>query len=194
METSEQSWFTTQHMAFTALCTAILCIIAPIALPIPFSPVPITLATLMIYLIAYLFGFRLAVLSVILYLLLGTSGFPVFSGYAGGIAKLAGPTGGYLMGYLAIAGISGYIMEHCPGKLLFDAAGMAAGTLACYYLGTLWLSLQMRISFFAGLSVGVLPYLPGDAVKILLVVFVGPVLKRRLLPYMETRSPKLKME
>lgn len=186
METSSQSWFTTQHMAFTALCTAILCIISPIALPVPFSPVPLTLATLMIYLIAYLFGSRLAVLSVILYLLLGASGFPVFSGYAGGIAKLAGPTGGYLAGYLVIAGLSGHIMERCPEKPLFDAAGMAAGTLACYYLGTLWLSLQMRISFPAALSIGVLPYLPGDAAKILFVIFAGPVLKRRLLPCIET--------
>ena len=98
----ERRW-TAAQLAMTGLMAAVLCILGPISLPLPFSPVPISLGTLAVYLAAVILGGRLGTVSCALYLLLGLAGLPVFSGYAGGAAKLFGPTGGYLTGYLFLA-------------------------------------------------------------------------------------------
>ena len=163
-------------MALSALMAAALCILAPLSIPI--GPVPITLSVLAIMLMPYLSGMRLSVLAV-LYLALGALGLPVFSGFEGGVQKLVGPTGGFLVGYIPLALIAGLFVDksdRMPAQLL----GLALGLFACYALGTVWLALQMRIDLSAALGAAVLPFLPLDAVKLVTAAVLGPQLKKRL--------------
>ena len=95
----------TYAMAVTALMTAVTCILAPLSIPI--GPVPISLTNFAIYLSLYLLDWKKGTISYILYLLLGLVGLPVFSGFTGGIGKLAGPTGGYIIGFIPMAIIAG---------------------------------------------------------------------------------------
>ncbi len=130
-----------------------------------------------VYIIVYILGMRSGTVSVLIYLCLGTAGLPVFSAFSGGLAKLAGPTGGYLAGFLFLALIQGFLMERFPGKNAAAVTGMMLGLAICYLFGTAWLAAQMNLTFFAALGIGVLPYLPGDAVKIILAAVVGPKLR-----------------
>lgn len=167
-------------MTLAALMTAVLCIVAPFSLPLPFSPVPISFATFILYLDAYVLGPRLGTISCILYLLLGFAGLPVFSGFSGGIGRLLGPTGGYMIGYIFLIFVSGFAIEMSDGKKLYAAFGFIIGTAITYAFGTAWLAAQMDLTFMQGLAVGVFPYLPGDAVKIIASIMIGPILKSRL--------------
>ena len=165
--------FTTKEMTLTALVTAVTCILAPFSIPIPISPVPISLTNLVLYLSIFVLGMKYSTISYLIYLLLGFVGLPVFSGFSGGIGKLAGPTGGYLVGFILLTMIAGFCAERFRGNLPLIATGMVAGTAVTYLFGTVWLCVQMHISFVSGLSIGVFPYLIGDTVKIIVACVVG---------------------
>lgn len=169
---------TTKDLTLIGLMTAVMCVLSPIAIPIPVSPVPISLGNLAIFLSLYVLGMKKGFISYLIYFLLGIVGLPVFSGFSGGLGKAAGPTGGYLIGFFFMALIAGFFIEKWHGKKSMSLIGMVLGALVCNIIGTVWLSRQLDISFMAGLGSGVIPYLPGDAVKIILAALVGPVLKK----------------
>ena len=171
---------TTKRLSTRKLMTAITCIFAPMAIPIPVSPVPISLTNLVIMISIYVLGFKDATISYIVYLLLGLVGLPVFSGFTGGLGKLAGPTGGYLIGFIFLALIAGLFVDKFPKNRILAVVGMLIGMAITYIFGTEWLAIQLKMSFVAALSVGVIPYLAGDAVKIIIAIIVGPVLRSRL--------------
>ena len=173
---------TTTQMTVTALMAAVLCIFGPMVLPIPVSPVPISLTNLVLYFMVYILGMKASLMSFCLYLLLGAVGLPVFSGFAGGLGKLAGPTGGYLLGFVFMTLAAGFMVERFPDPAVLQGIGMAAGTAVCYLFGTVWLAEQMSLTFTEALGIGVIPYLPGDAAKILLAVILGPKLRRIVRP------------
>lgn len=170
----------TSQMALIGVMTAVTCILGPFAIPIPISPVPISFTNLAVYLTVYVLGMKAGTISYLIYLLLGFAGLPVFSGFTGGVAKLAGPTGGYLVGFIFMAAIAGWFIDHFQGNRIAHVVGMAAGTAVCYVFGTVWLAGQLGISFTAGLGVGVIPYLPGDAAKIALAILIGPTLRKEI--------------
>lgn len=172
--------FTSKEMAVTAVMTALICILGPWAIQIPISPVPITLCTMGIYFALYVLGMKLGILSVILYVLLGAIGVPVFTNFSGGIGKLLGPTGGYILGYLFLAVICGFFLSKFPEKLPLHVAGFVLGTLVLYLFGTLWLQYQLKLTFPAALMAGVIPYIPGDVAKLVIAIAVGLPLKKRL--------------
>ena len=95
----------TYEITITALMTAVTCILAPMSIPI--GPVPISFTNLAIYLSLYLLGWKKGTISYLIYLLIGLVGLPVFSGFTGGPAKLAGPTGGYIIGFIVMEVIAG---------------------------------------------------------------------------------------
>lgn len=169
----------THIMVFTALMTAILCIMGPLSLPIPVSPVPISLTNLALYFICCILGMKLATASYLLYLLLGFAGLPVFSGFTGGAAKLLGPTGGYLFGFIFMTLICGWCFEHTDNRIL-HFMGMLAGTAVCYLFGTAWLSYQAGMSFGTALGAGVIPFIPGDLAKMLIAVLIAPEILKRV--------------
>lgn len=158
------------------LMTAVICIIAPFSIPLPMSPVPLSMTNFVIFIAVYILGMKQAVSCVLLYLLLGAAGIPVFSSFSGGLGKLAGPTGGYLIGFIFLALIQGFFLEHFSTKKYTAIPGMILGMAVCYIFGTAWLALQINQSFIASLTIGVLPYLPGDSVKIIVAAVAGPKL------------------
>ena len=171
----------TQHLALIGLMTAVLCVLGPFVFPLPLSPVPLSLGTLGIYFVVTLLGTKFGTTSVILYLLLGFVGVPVFTGFIGGPAKILGPTGGYLFGYIFLAIICGYFAEHFPNRCVLRFWGMCLGTAICYLFGTLWLAYQLSLSFGEALTIGVLPYLPLDLIKLLVGITAGTKLRKYLL-------------
>jgi biotin transport system substrate-specific component len=150
-------------------------------LMIPVPPVPITLQTLFLYVAAALLGGRLGALSQVVYLLIGIIGLPVFSGGKGGMGVLLGPTGGYLIGFVAGAYVIGRLVElrRDPGPIWLGLA-MVGGTAVIYLLGVMQLILVARFSINQAMSVGVLPFLIGDALKIGVAVLITVKLRGRL--------------
>ena len=168
--------FSVQKMAIIALMTAVLCILAPISIPVFISPVPISLGVLAIYLTAYVLS---PLDATIIFILLGTFGLPVFSGYSGGLSKLVGPTGGYIIGFLFTVYISSLFI-HMKKGIIFDVIGMITGLALCYILGTIWFSYQQGKGFIASLLLCVIPFLIGDAIKIIVAVILGTQINKRL--------------
>ena len=171
--------FSVQKMAIIALMTAVLCILAPISIPVFISPVPISLGVLAVYLTAYVLSPLDATISVIIFILLGTFGLPVFSGYSGGLSKLVGPTGGYIIGFLFTVYISSLFI-HMKKGIIYDVIGMITGLALCYILGTIWFSYQQGKGFIASLLLCVVPFLIGDAIKIIVAVILGTQINKRL--------------
>lgn len=167
----------TKKITVIGLMTAVICIIAPFSIPIPVSPVPISLTNFIIFITVYVLGMKSASLCVFLYLMLGAAGLPVFSSFSGGFMKFAGPTGGYLTGFILIACIQGFFLEHFPDRKYAAVPGMILGMAVCYTFGTVWLAWQTGQNFTAALAIGVLPYLPGDTIKIIIAAVAGPKLR-----------------
>ena len=115
-------------------------------------------------------------MSVLVYLMLGAAGLPVFSGFTGGLGVLAGPTGGYLAGYLAAAFISSLFNNRFRQGFM-HITGMITGLAAMYFTGTIWFTFQQDTGFLQALAVCVLPYLAGDAVKIAAAFLIGQKLR-----------------
>jgi len=161
----------TSTMTMVALMAAVLCVLAPFSIPI--GPIPVSLATLGLYLAVIILGAKKATVVCLMYLLIGFVGLPVFSGFSGGPAKLLGPTGGYLFGYLLLTAIAGWFVDKFPGKRGMCAFGLVMGTVACYAVGTVWLAVQMEIRFGVALMVGVVPFVAGDLIKIVIALWIG---------------------
>lgn len=169
-----------KEMVLTGVFAAIFCILAPISLPIPISPVPISLTNLVLYFALYILGMRRGCISYLVYLLIGFVGLPVFSGFTGGAGKLLGPTGGYLFGFVFLALLSGFFLERYPERAVICFLAMVAGTAVCYVFGSLWLSYQAKMPLAGAFAAGVIPFIPGDLCKILIALLLGPQLKKRL--------------
>ena len=164
----------TKQMVLIALMTAVTCVLGPLSIPLPFSPVPISLTNFAIFLAIFVLGMKNGTISFIIYLLLGAVGVPVFSSFRGGFQVLAGPTGGYLIGFILLALIMGFALDHFDRKLVPTIIGMIIGMAVCYAFGTVWLAKLLSLSFKEGLMMGVIPYLAGDAAKIIIAAIVGP--------------------
>ena len=167
-------------MTFIALMAAVTCVLAPLSISIPFSPVPISLTNLVVYFSIYILGMKRGTLSYLVYLLIGLVGIPVFSGFTGGPAKLLGPTGGYLIGFIFMAMICGYFIDKWSNKWYLCFLGMILGTALCYLFGTVWLAYQAEMSFSAALAAGVIPFIPGDLIKIIIAMLIAPQISTRL--------------
>ena len=129
---------------------------------VPVGPVPVTLQTFFLLLAAPVLK-RRAVVPAALYLLLGAANLPVFHSGLSGIGVLLGPTGGFLVGFVPAAAVAGLAYERRSRAL--RAAGLAAGTLVIYACGVAWLLLSAGLALPAAVLAGVLPFLPGDALK-----------------------------
>ena len=165
-------------LTMIGLMTAVTCILGPLSIPI--GPVPISFTNLAIYLTVILLGWKKGTVSCVIYLLIGFVGVPVFASFTAGPGKLLGLTGGYLIGFIFMAIISGFFVDRFPGKRYMYVLGMVLGTVVLYAFGTLWLAYQANMGFGAALAAGVLPFIIGDLLKILLAVLIGPVIKGRM--------------
>jgi biotin transport system substrate-specific component len=170
------------RITLIALFAALIAAGTFVAIPLPFSPAPVTLQNLFAMLAGLCLGPLLGSLSVALYLAAGALGAPVFAGASGGMVRLLGPTGGYLLGYLAAALVAGLAAgrprtdKHSPAWRLVLAA--TAGLLVVYVPGLLRLKQLMGLGWVQALVGGFLPFLPGDAAKVVAAALTAPRLRR----------------
>lgn len=163
--------------ALVGMMAAVLAVLSWVSLPLPFTPVPLTLQTLGVLLAGALLGPRYGVLATGIYLLLGFVGVPVFHGGTGGPGILFGPTGGFLWGFLPAAFVVGWfargvgqggrgsagLSRACDSFKL--VSGLALGSAVIYLVGLPWLSAVTGLGLWETLVAGLLPYLPGDLLK-----------------------------
>ena len=151
---------------------------AYVRIPVPGSPVPITLQTFFVVLSGAVLGKRLGVISQAAYIFLGALGLPIFQGYAFGTAHILGPTGGYLIGFLAASFLVGKMLQK-DSNTYATLLAFIAGNMVLYALGVTWLVSLYRISFIDAVRIGVLPFLAVEAVKILAAAFIYRVIADR---------------
>ncbi len=153
--------------------SAFIALSAQLALRLPFSPVPVTGQTLAVLLTGVLLGRRRGVAAVLAYLAEGVIGLPVFAGGMSGLAYALGPTGGYLLGFVAAAYLTGFLAERgWDRRSSTTALAMLVGNLAIYGPGLLWLG---RFVGDRVLALGLLPFIPGDLVKLVLAMLLLPL-------------------
>lgn len=171
----------TRQLVLSAIFAAILCVSAVFTIPLPFTPVPITLQVMAVMVCAAALDRRTALSAVGLYLLLGVCGLPVFSGMKSGFGVLLGATGGYLWGFLPAVFLISSLQKAFPAKgraVLQTAVFMALGLIAVYFFGTLQLMLFTGADLFSALAMAVLPFVAFDAAKIALAVPVAVSLRQ----------------
>lgn len=170
----------TQDMVQVALGTVLIIICAWISIPLT---VPFTLQTFAIFAVAGLLGGKKGTLAVLVYILLGAVGLPVFAGFKSGIGVLASSTGGYIIGFL-LSPMVMWAAEKLKCRNTFTLVlSMASGLILCYVFGTLWFVVIYtgstgEISFQAALMMCVVPFIIPDLVKIFLAVLVTKRMKR----------------
>lgn len=174
----------TVQMVQMAMMTGVLCVVAPVTIPLPFTPVPITFATFILYLIATFLGAKKGTICVFLYLLLGMVGLPIFSGFSSGFIILASPTGGYAIGYLPCVFLIGWLLEHKKKKIsrMWYLFSFVCGTFCCYLFGTIWFMVIMEGTYTLTqtLFICVVPYLFFDFIKIVIVTELIVPIKQRI--------------
>ena len=181
-------------LVLAALFSGLTAVLSWINVPLFFTPVPVNLALIGPYLAGLLLGVRYGCLSQLLYILLGCVGLPVFAGFSAGAGVLAGPTGGFIAGYVlcaALCGLSGRRAYASAGRSAYASGSasagrrvvlMCGGLLACYSCGLAWFMISSGSTLGAGLVACVLPFLPGDAVKIAAAALLAARLNNKLPP------------
>lgn len=170
----------TKNIVYCGVFVALIAICSWISIP---TTIPFTLQLLAICLAAALLGTKLGTITILVYILLGLVGVPVFSGFKGGVAALMGPTGGYIIGFIFTALIVGFASEKFGKKIPVLAISMVIGVLVCYVFGTVWFVLvytktKEPVGIMTALSWCVIPYLIPDAIKIAISVFLTKRLER----------------
>ena len=165
-----------RQMARCAIMAALICALAPVSIPLS-TLVPISLGTFMVMLAGTVLGSKQGTLSVLIYLLLGMAGLPVFAGYSSGPTVLFGVTGGFLFGYLQLAFLSGYFCEKSD-ELKSMVIGLVLGNAVLYLIGIVWFMVYLSSPLGKALAACVLPFVPGDIVKIVLVCLISPRIRK----------------
>ena len=169
----------TRNIVYCALFAALIVVFAQVQIPLP-GLVPISLATFAVMMAGLLLGWKYGLLAVAVYVLLGAVGVPVFAGFKGGLGALTGPTGGYIIGYLPYAALAGLHNKKLQDSFWGRCGLLALGTLACYALGTAWFMHATGRTLAESMGLCVLPFLPGDAVKMALSSFLAPRLRKAI--------------
>ena len=184
--TLAQTLWNRENTLLRNLCLAILAsaaLWASAKIQVPFWPVPMTMQTFVVLTIGMAFGWRLGAAAVLLYFVQGALGLPVFAGTPEkgiGLAYMAGPTGGYLVGFVLAAGVVGWLAERKWDRNVFTtAAAFLIGNAVIYVPGLVWLGVVLGWDKPV-LELGLYPFLPGDALKLVLAAVLFPVLWRRV--------------
>ena len=165
-------------MILTSLCAAIIAVLAQIIIPLPL--IPITGQTLAIGLVVTILGLKHGTYAVLLYILLGAIGLPVFQSFTGGLGILFGPTGGYIIGFIPTAIVIGFYLKKT--RLTFTHALVAniLGMLVTLAFGAVWLKYLAELSWTAALLSGIIPFLIVGVIKSILAAWVGVIVRQRL--------------
>lgn len=170
--------FSIQEMVKIALFTSLIAALGFVSIPLPFSPVPITGQTLGIILAGLLLTPQGAGSAVALWAFMGTIGLPVFSGGRAGYQVLMGPSGGYILGFLACAVFIAFLRGKQPNLVRYALVSAIGSTVIIYAFGVLGLMLIVKLPLAAAFANGVLPFLIGDTLKLIIAVATALQLKR----------------
>ena len=146
---------------------------------IPMVPIPITLQILGVFITASILGAKLGTVSIIIYILLGAVGLPVFSNFTGGFGILLSPTGGFIIGFIFTALTIGIITSF-KNSILTNTLAMILGLLLCYIFGTVWYCIYAGVDFITAVLFCVVPFLIGDSVKICISAILVTKLKKHI--------------
>lgn len=171
----------TRDLVIIAVFTALMCVLAPLSIPLT-GQVPISLATLVVMLMGVVLGAKKSSIAVCLYIIIAIIGVPVLAGYRSGVSAVFGPTGGYIWGYIPLAYMSGALSNKFEGKkdIIYTVLGMLIGTVILYTLGTIWYIYFTKTKVLAAILACVTPFIPGDIVKMIVVILLGPRLRNIL--------------
>ncbi len=167
-----------KNLTVRAILAAAICVIAPIC--IPTGSVPVTAATLIIFIISACTDISFSLPAVLLYIALGAFGLPVFSGFSGGFHILAGVTGGFILGYIPCTCAISLICSKFSEKKFVFPLSMLLGTFICYICGTAWHCFVTDSSLISSAAVCILPFIPGDIIKIAAASAISISLRPRL--------------
>jgi len=179
----------TYKLVLCALFAALTAVLSQIAIPI--GPVPINLATFAVFCAGALLGSRRGAFSLVVWALLGAFGAPVFAMFRGGFEALTGPTGGYIIGYIPAAFLTGLIIEkwNKANRAALYPVAMLAGMLTYFTLGTAWFMFSTASDLTRALTLCVIPFLPGEAIKIAAATLIAKRLRPVLNPASITAPP-----
>ena len=178
-----------KHYILCAFFAAFIAVLSQIQIPLPFTPIPISLGVLAIIITGGVLGVKKGLISIVVYILLGIIGIPVFTGFQGGISALAGPTGGYIIGYIPmgviVAAITSYAFKNSRDKkwpiyieTALVALGAVIGAFVCYVFGTAWFMFMTGNGLMESLVMCVIPFIPGEIIKIIAFVVIMEALKK----------------
>ena len=177
---SRKSMFYIRNLTYIAISVALLCVSAWITIP---GTVPFTLQTFAVFLILGLLGAKNGLFAILIYILLGIIGLPVFASFKGGIGVILGPTGGYILGFIFSAFIYYIFSLFIKNENVLYIFGSLLGLLGCYFLGTIWFyyiySDTNTISLSYILMVCVIPFIIPDILKIIISFIVLKNIKKR---------------
>lgn len=172
----------TQNMALIAIFTALIAVCSWISIP---GQVPFTLQTFAVFVTAGLLGYKRGIISIVVYIILGMIGIPVFSGMKAGVSVIVGPTGGYIVGFILTVLIIGIGMKLAENKsksvkLVITFVSMLLGDVACFLIGTLWFMYITKSGLVFSLLNCVVPFIIPDIVKIAVALIVVDRMKKHL--------------
>ena len=169
--------FSTTMLCLCGLFAALTAVCSQIAFDI--GPVPFNLAMFSVFVAAGMLGSKYGTISQLVYVLTGAIGLPVFAHFSGGFSIITGPRGGYIVGYVAAAFITGIIAAKVNNKkYIVLSLAMLTGLIVCYALGTVWFMYITNRGFGESLGLCVLPFIPGDIIKIALATMLVTKLKK----------------
>jgi len=168
----------TYQYVLAAFGAAIIAVLAQVTIPLPL--IPITGQTLAVGIVVTILGTRLGTISVLLYILLGAVGLPVFSGMSGGLGILVGPTGGYIVGFLVTAIIMGLYLDQFGITFVHAIIANIIGMIITLAFGTVWLKIVAEYTWTAAFMGGVAPFIVVGIVKAVLAAWIGVIVRRRL--------------
>ena len=168
----------TYDIVYIAVFAVIMSICSWISIPIPGTSVPINLATFAVILAGLMLGSRDGAIAMLVFLALGAIGVPVFHSFTGGMGIVFGPTGGFLIGYIALAFFAGLAAKESEHPVRNYILFTVIGEVVLYALGSAWFIFQAGSNIQTALMACVVPFLPGDAVKMVLAYLVAGRLKK----------------
>lgn len=169
-----------RDISYIALFATLISVSGYISVPLPFSAVPVTAQTLAVMLAGSLLPASQAALSLIVFLLMGAVGLPVFSGGTGGLGIIVGKTGGYLIGFLFGAVAISLTKGRNVNFARILSANLFGGIIVVYIFGALWLSFVTKISLWNSVILGVVPFIPGDVVKAVIAALLSVRLNKHM--------------
>lgn len=176
--TKQNQLYRIRMLVLASFLIALTAVSSKIAIPFPFTPVPVTMQVIFVLLSGFLLGSRFGFFAQLIYLGIGMMGLPVFS-KGGGIAYLLGPTGGFLFAFPLAAAVCGWLFERLGPKISSALIASVCALLLIYFMGTVQLSIVMKKGFAASLGLAVLPFIPADIAKSIVASFAAVALKNR---------------